>query len=119
MDKGTIGPKYDSELSTAAIAARFRADLKAAVVAGELPAMIASVRTKRFAGGSSITVLIRRISGFDTVTNPEGIRPRIRADVQEIRDKVLALLNAYNFDHSDVMSDYYHVRFFAHVDIET
>ena len=123
------GSKYDKNLTTTEIAKRFRADVKEAVSRGELPAMKVSVRTRHFAGGSSIDVTVQRIDGVERVANPEALRlavvdphgfhrvPRLAPAVEDVRSKLARMLNAYNFDDSDIASDYFCVRFYAHVDV--
>ena len=123
------GSKYDKNLTTTDIAKRFRADVKEAVQQGELPRMKVSVRTRYFSGGSSIDVAVQRIEGVDRIVNPEALRlavqdphgfnrvPRLAPEVEAVRAQLERMLRAYNYDNSDITSDYFCVRFYAHVEV--
>lgn len=56
-DRGE-GAKYDSSLNVVEIAKRIRADIKAAITAGTIPAIKTSVRISRYSMGRSIDVTI-------------------------------------------------------------
>lgn len=126
------GAKYDKALDVAEIAKRVRADLKALVASGELPAAKYAVTISRYAGGRSLRV---RIEGLPfAVANEE----RVKADVLQasangwtdqaaplllhteaaraVRAKVEAVVEAYNFDGSHSQSDHFHVNFYGDVD---
>jgi hypothetical protein len=94
---------------------------------GELPACKYSVRISRYAGGRSLNV---RISGTDF---PLLSEERLAADHEnrhvpglvwqsakaiDIQKKVEAIVAAYNFDGSEIQSDYFHVNFHSHVDFD-
>src|SRR5687767_7020547 len=73
------GAKYDRDLSTTQIAAKYRQDIKAAIKSGEIPAGLkVSVRTEYFAGGSAIRASITACPAF-RVVNPE----RVIADIEQ------------------------------------
>jgi hypothetical protein len=119
------GDKYERDLDVDVIAKRVRADIKAAVAAGELPAAKYSVRISRYSMGRSLTVTVDELPF--AVCNPE----RVRRDVLEPHDrstlllrteeaqaamaKVEAIVDAYNFDGSRPQEDYSHVNFYGHV----
>ena len=126
------GAKYDKTLTTAAIAKLVRADLKAAVAAGELPAGKYSVTSSR-GGGHSIDV---RMSALAVRVVHNGYRLRHDRDTPysvlsheeawlysiEVRtaiEQVERIVAAYNFDGSDIQTDYFHVNFYSHVSIDT
>ncbi len=120
----TNGPKYDKTLSSTEIAVRVRGDIKAAIIAGNLPrGLKVSVRTKYFAGGSSITCEVTAVPVGMRALSVEFLRDEIRSspwarythEAKDVLDKIEALLNAYNFDGSDSQSDYFHVNFYTHV----
>ena len=122
------GNRYDKSLSTTQIAAKVRAEIKAAQKAGKLPKGKIGIRTSYFSGGSSISI---RAVGFQ-VLNPERLAldirephvfheygpalytPRAAAMVKSLE----SLLSAYNFDGSDSMVDYFHVNFYGHVSFD-
>ena len=128
MSETHYGNKYDEALGTTEIAKRIRADIKAAVKAGTLPAGIkVSVRTRHFAGGSSIDL--------DITAFPENTLNLAEVAAGEIAPLMLhrfglytseaaralseleAIMGAYNFDGSDTQTDYFHVKFYGHAGI--
>lgn len=130
MSEIVYGNKYDKDLDTAEIAKRVRMDIKAAIVSGDLPkGLKTSVRMDRFAGGSSIDVRVTQVPNGFTISNPERIRwdlehpyasstrvlPLYTAEALALVDKLKTLLNAYNYDGSDMMTDYFNVRFYGDV----
>lgn len=126
-DKIWYGAKYDKNLSTKDIAARYRQDIKAAIKAGELPqGLKVSVRYESFAGGSAIRVHVTacpfRVMNPERVIadieNPHEFKPEHQLPVHTPEAKALekkldAMLQAYNFDGSDIMTDYFHVKFYG------
>jgi hypothetical protein len=124
----SYGAKYDRDLSTTQIAARYRADIKAAIKTGALPkGLKLSVRSEYFAGGSAIRASVTACPAF-RVMNPERViadieQPHVYKDRQHLihTTEAIALLktlesmlNAYNFDGSDSSVDYFHVNFYGH-----
>ncbi len=121
------GSKYDRALRTPDIAKRFREDLKAAIAAKEIPKITCSVRSQRFAGGSSITVEVTAIPTTLRLLGQEYLQElqhagsgtlRYTAEARDLLSKLEAMLAAYNFDGSDTMSDYFYVNFYAHVNFD-
>ncbi len=121
----TYGSKHSKEMGTKECAAAIRAEIKAEIAAGNLPAGSYSVRMKRFAGGSSIDVSIADLPII--VLN----RHRIAADLaginthrtnlpvyteagKAIHDRVEAIIQSYNYDGSEIQSDYFNVKFYGH-----
>lgn len=121
----TYGNKCSKDMTTKDCASAIRADIKAEITAGNLPAGTYSVRMKRFAGGSSIDVHIADIPFI--VLN----RLRVAADLaginthrtgmavytdagKTIRDKVEAIIQSYNYDGSEIQTDYFNVKFYGH-----
>lgn len=137
MYERAYGEKYDANLSTTQVAALVRGQIKAAVKAGELPAGKYSVRSSSYSMGSSINIRISGLSG--QVFEPEYLtngdkylngpsvedatgwhRPsRYAAPVLVAVKKVEEMLAAYNHDGSDIQSDYFDVKFYGHVSVET
>jgi hypothetical protein len=116
-------------LDTAEIAALIRQDIKEAVKRGQLPKAKYSVRTDRYSMGSSIDVVV---SGLPfPVINPDAFivqpgaswvtfdssryRSRFTPAAQEVERKLNAIIDAYHWDKSDSMTDYYHERFARNV----
>lgn len=118
------GPKYDSARTTAQITAAIRADLKAAVASGALPAGSKFSVTKR--SYSSVRVEVTACPGVtifdrarlerDTLyphAVPTGAwrHPSATAVVEAIE----AIAQAYNRDNSDSSTDYFDTRFYLTV----
>lgn len=124
MYERSYGSKYDGSLSTTEIAKRIRADIKAAVAAGELPGkpVSYSVRSAYFSGGSSIDVTIRDLPDAFV---PEGERDRIERKSWLTREafRVLSVVEAihwaYNHNGSESQVDYFDVNYYGHVEIES
>lgn len=129
----TYGRKYDANLDVAEIAKRLRKEIKQAVKAGDLPAIKASVRIKRYSGGQSINIYVTEAPfminnpervAFDITNNRRPMNelemPRYSEAARECLNKLNAMLNAYNYDGSDSQSDYFNVNFygFAKIDYE-
>lgn len=121
------GAKFEAGLDTAQIAARVRVDIAAAVKAGELPKAKYSVRISRFSGGSSIDITVRALP-FQVLNRAsyklasyglEQVGPWMSDEARAVDAKLEAMLAAYNFDGSDLSTDYFHVRFYGHVTIDT
>lgn len=102
MERKIVGSKYEEvrNMDAKDIAKLIRADLK------ELP-YNTSVRIQRYAGGRSINVYVT-MDKYPTHEEQDPIREAIR----KITDQ-------YNFDNSDVMSDYFSVNFYSNVSFRT
>lgn len=117
------GAKYDSSLGVVEIAKRIRADIKAAIAAGTIPAIKTSVRISRYSMGRSIDVTITEapfevlnpawteackagacVWDLDGISKYTDEATRVFEVVRQIRDD-------YNYDRSDSMTDYYDVNF--------
>lgn len=111
--------KYNSDLSIADIAKAIRADLKA-----EFPGWKFSVRKTRY---NSIDVYV----SFAPVSlyNPEWVKlnkenshdyhvKRYNSAGNALIDKVEQIADAYNFDGSDIQSDYFHVNYYLYVNVD-
>lgn len=118
-------------LDIADIAKMVRADIKAAKKAGKLPkkGLKTSVRIGRYSGGQSLDITVKTVP-FQ-VLNPEwlvweasdegqyGCGPagldRYTSKAQKTLDLLKGILQSYNRDNSDSMSDYFDVRFYGDV----
>ncbi len=119
------GNKYLAGRSTKECAAAIRADIKAAVKAGTLPAGTYSVVMRHH---RAITVTISNLQfvtlnrarvAFDAAhpcTYPRDTRLEIHSAMgKALLERVEAMVNAYNRDNSDVQSDYFDVNFYEDV----
>jgi len=114
------GTKYEISMDVAEIAKRIRADIKAAIKAGTIPAIKTAVRTKRYSGGQSINIDIKSWDGpvKDEAAIVESWQckpytPALKATRTVLED----IMNAYNMDRSDSQSDYFHCHFYGHVNV--
>lgn len=137
MSTISYGTKYAAtkDLNRVEIAKLIRADIKAAVANGSLPKASYSVKTESYAGGGSINVRIANVEkpGF-VLANADRIRwdhenPHAglcgcpsearwlySGDARELLRAVDAIMGAYNYDGSDIQSDYFNVRFYGHAE---
>lgn len=125
----TYGGKYDGKASTTEIAQRFRADVKAAQAAGDLPVGLKlSVRTHLYSMGSSINVKVVAVPAGFRILNPDrlaadraaphappGHLPIFTPLATGLITILERMLNAYNHDGSDTRTDYFDVKFHSHV----
>lgn len=124
------GEKYAAtkDLSRVEIAKLIRADIKAAVASGALPAAKYRVWTESYSGGSSIDVEIGAF-WIANLFNPERLEreannlgvcghDRYSAAAMRVIGAVRSIVAAYNYDGSDIASDYFHVRFYSSVDFD-
>lgn len=131
MYEKTFGSKYDASLSVKQIAAIVRGEVKAAVKAGTLPKGKYSVRMDHH---RSIRVEITpegevfdkryladeeyirgpMIQGADgQLCRPSRYVPAVAAALKTVE----AMLWAYNYDGSDIQSDYFNVNFYSNVTV--
>jgi len=122
--KNVKGSKFDKALTTTEIAARIRTDLKYAVKAGELPAMKYSVRkTDHNAIRVEMTsppfgVLDELRVLNDAKHKYDDTRPWMSEEAARVLRAVEAVAEAYNYDRSDSMTDYFDVNFYLTVDYD-
>lgn len=132
MYEKTYGSKYErtKNLSLKEIAALVRAEIKEAVQKADLPKGKYSVRKE---GHNSIRVELKPdgnvftpgylrdsnyTSGPREVVNGEVVSPsRYLPHVDAAVKKIEAMLWAYNYDGSDIQSDYFNVRFYRSVNV--
>lgn len=101
----TVGSKYEEteNLDIKEIAKLVRKDIKSA-----FPTFKFSVTIERYAMGQALHV-VAKDTGIDRHTE-EG-----KAFVQALRQ----ITDQYNYDDSDTMQDYHHVRFYCHPRIDS
>jgi hypothetical protein len=125
------GKKYDAKLTGPEISKAVRKDIKEAIKAGKLPSIKTSVRYDHFSGGKSIDVTVMGWPASIRMQNPERVRfdhlhpgkdnrdlPHYTEIGQEILRKLEEIRSAYNFDGSDIMTDYFHVNYYGSVHID-
>lgn len=120
--KNFQGSKYDSSMSNAQITSRIRADIKAAVKSGELPKAEYSVRKS---SGRGIRIEISNISmnvANAARVNAEADRPLeftplpiLSVEAKELVRQLEQLSYCYNYDRSDMGSDYFDTNFYLTV----
>ena len=127
MTARTYGAKYEDGLNVTEIAKRVRADISDAVKAGTLPKIATSVRISRYSMGQSVSVTVTATpAGFQihnaarlaaTLKNPNGHveHPWMSDEGRALMNALEAIVDAYNYDGSDSMTDYYDVNFHASV----
>jgi hypothetical protein len=126
MYETTYGSKYDKSLSKTEIAKRIRADLKAAMADGTIPEMAASVRKTSH---NSIRVELsacpfevlseaRVLADRDNPYQFRGDLPWMSEEGRLVQDAVEKIAGAYNFDGSDIQSDYFHVNYYLTVEFD-
>lgn len=134
MTERSYGSKYDGNLTTKQIAEMVRRQVRLEARVGLLPEGKWSVTMDRFAGGSSIAI------GFTPFPDDAILfarcfynRERAVADVERPHDyprlpwrsefgtaleqRLERMLAAYNHDGSDTQTDYFDVKFYAHVNV--
>lgn len=130
MYETVYGNKYEGtkNLSTTEIAKLFREDVKAAVKAGTIPKVKLSVKTSYYSGGSSIDIKIKEVPADfriysedylrEELENPHALHyhnPHHTTEAKALVKFLEQTIGAYNYDGSDSMVDYFHVRFYDHV----
>jgi hypothetical protein len=122
------GPKYDASegyLSAAEIAKRVRTEIKAQVKAGNLPAEATySVTCENYSMGRSVNVEIRdlpdawKVASFATF----GVLPGdavLTAKAEQVEKQVEAIRSAWNYDGSDIRTDYFDVNYYGSTKVES
>jgi len=128
---GSQGHKYDKDLALADIAKAIRAEFKT-----EFPGYKFSVRQQWYSGGCSLHVSLMAAPfaairdgssyvqvnqyGFRNEYDDTHDRERERQLTREAWDcmkKVYEISNAYNFDDSDGMIDYFHTNYYLHLNV--
>jgi hypothetical protein len=133
MYETTYGTKYEAtkDLSRVEIAKLIRADIKAAVKAGLIPKAKYSVTCSRGTGIDVSIVDVER-RGF-VLHNPErlrweaenphasmwsapgNVRDRFSPEAEAVLAALKEIWGAYNYDGSDIQSDYFNVRYYGGV----
>lgn len=121
MYERSYGSKYDPKApyrTAADIAKDMRADIKAALAKGDLPGTMRNytVRVQNYSGGRSIDVSAVDLPGMWT----KGMDWRdereidvLTAEGESVKRVLKMIHNAYNYDGSDVMVDYFDVNYYG------
>lgn len=121
------GSKYEAtkDLNRAELKKLMLADLKAA----GLPKGV-RVTLREGRGSFSLTATI---AGFKGILNPERVKhdeenphefvpefrcPRFTEEATTLAARIICLLEAYNYDKSEIETDYFNVRFYLHVEFK-
>jgi len=96
--------------------------VKLADVIGDTPAEIKiGVRTQYFSGGGSIDVNLSGIPqewGWEMREDRYGYVVEMPTEaLKALAEALKGIMNSYNYDGSDSMTDYYDVRFYGHVGV--
>lgn len=131
MYERAYGDKYHAakDLSTVEIAKLIRKDIKEHIEKGCLPEGKYNVRSKYFAGGSSIHVYVSNLEHvvyndeyLYAVNNKLPVREWPRSCYTELAKNVLKtverIANQYNYDGSEVQVDYFDVNFYFSADFD-
>ena len=126
----TEGTKYSGFRSATDIAKDIRKDIKTAVADGKLPKDIkVSVRSNYYAGGQSIDIrwsastathaigcsYHRRDLDFDSCSDhPEYRVITLSTRGNRVEEVLREIANSYNYDNSDVQTDYFDTLFYCH-----
>jgi hypothetical protein len=125
----SYGWKYERSLDVAEIAKRIRQQIKNAIAAGALPQLQASVKISRFAGGQSIDIRVVKAS-FQVLNHervlveheqPHTFFPTAHYPIYTLHavaalKQLQSMLDAYNYDGSEIQVDYHNVNFYGHAE---
>jgi len=125
------GSKYDRDLSIVAIAKRVRAEIKASIKSGAMPDCKISVRVRKYSGGRSLDVEVTAAPEGFVICSPERVlyerdyphstsHPggRYTDAARALLDALEGIRDAYNYDRSDRMTDYFDVNFYGSVSFD-
>lgn len=118
---GWEGARYNSKLSIKEVAARVKYYAKQ-----RWPKFKFSVRTQYYSGGASIhltllsgpvTAIIGDREYISTCGDLKGYENEISNEVYNVVNDVCDYMRSYNYDNSDVMTDYFSVNFYTDINI--
>lgn len=109
---GAKGPKYIGRRPLKEVSTDIRRDLKDAVASGDLPSGLKFSVKSDNRGTSAIRV---RVSGTPRTRDESG---RLTGEAKAVYDKVDSIVNAYNRDNSDMMTDYFDVDYYGTVQLD-
>jgi hypothetical protein len=123
------GAKYDSERSIVDVAKCVRADIKAAIKSGALPAITVGVTSDRFSQGRSLDIVIKSVPvGFEILNAERVLKdfrnedfnpsqyPLMNESGKGLINALEAIANVYNrVSISNQPDDYSNCSFYLHV----
>lgn len=120
--EGVVGKNYDSKLDSSAIAKRVKDAIQE-----KYDGCKVSITVDKFSGGRSIDISIKDF-GFNPFTkeylnslNIEDYKEQVdiyNSKAEKIEKDCSVILESYNFDKSDRMTDYFFVNFYSSVSID-
>jgi len=111
----TEGTKYNGFRSAVEISKDIRQDIKEEIAAGRLPKDLkVSVKSRYYAGGQSIDIKWSSSVATHAIDESYG-RHSIKASTlgADISIRLKQIADAYNYDNSDVQSDYFDTLFYC------
>lgn len=129
------GTKFEAtkDMGIVDIAKLVKADIAQAVKNGDLPkGLKVGIRTSRYSGGQSMSVTIKAAPGVQ-IYNPDRVafdaKPRneqtgstptwLSTEALVINNRIEAIVEAFNFDNSDPVTDYFNVKFYGNVQFDS
>jgi len=112
----TEGSKYNGFRPVVEIAKDIRSDIKSSIAKGKLPRDLkVSVKSRYYAGGQSIDIRWSSSTRTHEVGDHYG-RPvvKLSSHGEYIEHRLKEIAMAYNYDNSDVQSDYFDTLFYCH-----
>lgn len=134
MYETTYGEKYEAtkKLTSTEVVALIRADIKAAVKAGELPPAKYSVRKDSYSGGWSVRIRVSDLPFLEHDTDHIAAVAENRSHahlsaggnrqnvgVLAVEQRLERIAADYNYDGSDIQTDYFNVRFYCSVSFDS
>ena len=115
-ERNIIGNKYEQvkNLDIKDIAKLIRSDLE------QFKDCKFSVSIQRYSGGRSVHVKLMNTNNLKRFVNihyNSTDKDRFNFS-KDFKEKLESIINQYNYDNSDVMTDYFDVNFYSHIDID-
>mgnify|MGYP003124182558 CR=1 FL=1 len=115
-ERNIIGNKYQEvkNLDVKDIAKLIRTDLK------QFKDCKFSVSIQRYSGGRSVHVKLMsttNLKRFVNVHYNSTDKDRLNFS-KDFKERLESIVNQYNYDKSDPMTDYFNVNFYSHIDID-
>jgi len=115
-ERNIIGNKYQEvkNLDIKEIAKLIRADLK------QFKDCKFSVSIQRYSGGRSVHIKLMNTTNLKRFVNihyNSTDKDRLNFS-KDFKERLESIVNQYNYDKSDPMTDYFNVNFYSHIDID-
>lgn len=117
------GTNYKENLDVVEISKIMRKEIKRLIAEKKICASYKySVKTERFAGGSSIDISVKTLLNEDRPARVwdenDCCWKEYTPELQKTYEQLKLLHRSYNFDGSDSMSDYFFVKYYGGVKID-